>query len=145
MLITAYCTVAEADVIIGEVSEWEALEDQDKETALSWGRVYIDSTYNCLSAPSSTSDEYDNYQNAIKTADALLGLEYVNGTLFSTSNYDTRSVVEKSAQAGSVKVSKKFAASTSDAYLDPYFKITALLAPYCSKSSKTFSTAYVVR
>lgn len=135
-----YCTVIEADDLLLDNTDWLALDDDTKTTAISWGRVYIDSTYDLSYEPA----DDQGFIDALKVANALLAVEYTTNSLFVVSPSGDRILVEKSVKAGSVAVQKKYS-SSSEALIDLFPQVTAVLFPYCGRKNSTFTMAQVVR
>lgn len=138
-----YCTVEEAD-LINTSSTWIGLSDPEKDTALIWGRIYLDSKYKC--STNLPADEVANATEARKVANALLGEQYALGNMFKTSPTNDATVTEKSVKAGSVSISKKYSqASNVQEIIDPFPQVTAVLAGYCSFTSAGLRNVNVIR
>ncbi len=120
---TAYITVADADAI-NTSAEWTALIEAEKETALSWGRVYLDANYSCAI---DSSDPSDNVQYA----NALFGNYYAQGVLYESqgSRGDEKTTTMEKVKAGSVEVQEQFATGTNGDTVkgDPFQDVSNLL------------------
>lgn len=105
-MITAYTTAAESQTHLADKADWLALDNATQDTWLSWGRVYIDTEFSCIS--DSTGEAYDetNATEDIKQANSLLGYLAFTNVLFA----DAPKVEEISVAAGSVSNSKKYSA-----------------------------------
>jgi len=125
MLPTAYVTAAEADEVNSSV-EWLALDVAEKDTALSWGRVYLDSSYRC-NDPINEAEPSDN----VRLANSLLGDYYARGLLYpsSESGDETggRTLTAKTVTAGSVSISKSYDESGGSSSIDNYPDVTAAM------------------
>lgn len=135
-----YCTIEEADEV-NLSATWIALYDDEKEVALKWGRVYLDSKYKCSSTL--TADQESDALEAKKLANALLGEQYALGNMFKPSPNIDSALTEKAVKAGSVSISKKY--SEGSGTFDPFPQVTDVLSGYCSYSSATFRNVNVVR
>lgn len=123
-----YCTLAEADVYLDGVAIWESAEDEAKNSALFWGRVYIDSKYRCPNLDS------DNPTDEIKFANALLAEDYLNGTLLNSEGDREPFISRKRAKAGSVEVETHYIGGfTKNNQQD----VDALLSGQCYKNGAT--------
>lgn len=119
-----YCTLSEADSYLEGSSSWESAEDEAKNTALFWGRVYIDSNYSC---PSLTET---NVSDEIKYANALLAEDYIEGTLLPSSGSKKPSITSKRSKAGPVESEIKYAGSYKE---NPQQDVDSLLNNQCTK------------
>jgi len=131
LLPTAYCTVAEADGI-NTSTAWMTLLDSEKQTALDWGRVYLDSNYTC-----STAIDTVTPQDAAKLANALLGDKYANGILFNHGDFLlTYGQNGKTVKAGSVSSSTTYNSNLiMQLNSDPFPDVTAAIASLCSPTN----------
>jgi len=101
-LVTPYITIAETDVYLEGSAIWDSAEDEQKNAALFWGRIYIDSKYSCPDHdPDAPTDE-------IKYANALLAEDYLAGTLLNTEGTSEPTVSAKMVKAGPVEVETKY-------------------------------------
>ena len=119
-----YCTLAEADSYLDGHSDWESAEDETKQTALFWGRIYIDSKYRCPDL-----DETDPSDN-IKYANALLAEDYIQGNLLRSDGSKDPVVAKKRVKAGSVETEKSFLGGQKINYQQD---VDALLSGECTK------------
>ncbi len=123
-LVTPYVTLAEADVYLDGITAWESSEDEQKNAALFWGRVFIDSKYNC------PDHDPDDPTDEIKYANALLAEDYINGTLLQSDGTGEPSISEKSVKAGPVEVETKYIGGEKD---NNQQDVDALLSGQCRK------------
>jgi hypothetical protein len=134
MLNDAYCTVTEANTV-NNTDAWNVLLEAEKETALKWGRVYLDSYYICPNITYSNLDPNDEDDlviiNVIKAANAVLADKYANGELFEASGTAQAKIAEKQVKAGSVSTRTRYADPTTNATYDPFPDVTSLLSGYC--------------
>lgn len=147
MLNTAYCTVDEANEI-NNSDAWNVLVEAEKQTALDWGRVYLDKNYYCAGIAffSLTDSETDAaIENAIKAANAVLGDEYANGNLFEATPTTNRVVAEKMVKAGSVSSKTRYAEPTTGEVYDPFPQVSALLGGICTLTTTNFAIHPVIR
>lgn len=96
-LVTPYCTVSEANTYLTGSTVWAAANTSQKDNALFWGRVYFDSHYSCIDL-----DE-DDPDDEIKFANALLGEDYLDGTLLEDGSTIKGRLTKKRVKAGSVE------------------------------------------
>jgi len=131
LLPTAYCTVAEADGI-NSSTDWLTLNDTEKQTALDWGRVYLDSNYSCSTAIDTTTP-----QDEAKLANALLGDKYAQGILFNHQDHLlTYGQNGKTVKAGSVSSSTTYNSSLiMQLGSDPFPDVSAAIASLCSPTN----------
>jgi len=120
---TAYITATDADAI-NTGAAWVALDEAGKNTALSWGRVYLDANYSCTIDETAPSDN-------VQYTNALLGGFYAEGTLFEnqSSRGSGRLTKKEKVKAGSVEVEEEFATTSGGGAIktDPFSEISALL------------------
>lgn len=122
-MIQAYCTAAESQGYLADYPDWMALTDDQQDTQLSWGRVYMDSLYTCAYDETDATDE-------MKQANALAGYLNFQGTLFE----EQAKVTATAVSAGSVSSNKTYQGSYTNK--DPMFnQIKALLTTDCVRSS----------
>ena len=136
-LITPYCTLVEADVFLSTSSTWNNASDTEKNSALFWGRIYIDSKYACVDW--TTLDTTPSYPEELKYANALLAEAYIDGTLFDVDETGNRVLTSKRVKAGDVEVEKRYQGDRSFSIgnkIDEFPEVTALLAEYCNKKNK---------
>ena len=125
-LVTPYVTLAEADVYLVDRTSWEDADDDVKNNALFWGRIYIDSIYNCPDL----IDDPDNPTDQIKFANALLAEDWIQGNLLNTSGTTEPTVKMKRVKAGSVESETEYLGGTVN---NPQQDVDALLSSECSK------------
>jgi hypothetical protein len=132
-----YCTVIEADEV-NTSSEWVALSEDQKLSALKWGRIYLDSKYECVDAVP---------EETLKLANALLGGYHSKSNIFDLSNPGDALITEKSIKAGSVSIGKKFTTGNSNysKTFDLYPDVSAVLSQYCNRKTSGFSIKSVIR
>ena len=122
-LLPAYISVVDADEW-AKSTEWDALDDDGKEIALSWGRMYIDGSYSCTPAI-----DAEDPSDSVQIANALLGDYYAQGKLYPTGGDHTGELSGKKIKAGSVEMDKTFAQSSGGSLIkaDPFPEVTNLL------------------
>ena len=127
-MVEPYVTVAEADVYLANSTIWQASTTEEKDTALFWGRLYLDSNYSCIYFDS------DSPPDEIKYANSLLGEDYLDGTLIKTGSESSGKVKLKRSKAGGVESEKEFfqPGETLSSYRDD---VDTLLYGICSKKS----------
>ena len=96
-LVIPYCTVSDANTLLTGSTVWNGASTTQKEQALFWGRVYLDSNYNC------TSFEETDIPDEIEYANALLAEDWIEGTLNRSSTAVSGRVIKKRIKAGSVE------------------------------------------
>lgn len=139
MLVNAYCSLAEANEY-NNSNAWNVLTDDEREVALSWGRVYLDSKYRVH-----TYFDKDAPPDEVKLGNALLGAYYAAGQLYEVSSTGNLVVESSMVQAGSVKVQKKFATGASLLDIDKFPDVTSVVSPYLSLISASISQATLIR
>jgi hypothetical protein len=136
-LASSYVTLVNADAVNTGVTEWDAATDAQKNIALSYGRQFIDSKYNC------ESFDVDDAPSEIQMANALFAVEYLKGTLFTEA---VANVLESDVKAGDgVGVKTKFARSSGTSVVDPYPAISSILFGYCKIKSSGLSISEAIR
>jgi hypothetical protein len=120
-----YVTVAVADTI-NISQQWVDATGAEKETALQWGRVYLDANYRC----NLTIDPLD-VPEAIQYANAVFGEYSILGILYPTAGErgTEKTTIEESVSAGSVSVSEKFETDGGGRIIenDPFNNISQML------------------
>lgn len=128
---SAYCTIAEADVYLALNYDWAAYSSDEKQSYLDWGRIYIDSVYTCLDDDGESYDD-TTAPDELKHANAIAAVAQSEGSLFS----DEKAVIEESVKAGSVESSKRYAmAEVSTVDVPEKAQIKALLQSLCTRSA----------
>ncbi|RLF44888.1 MAG: hypothetical protein DRN17_03615 [Thermoplasmata archaeon] len=128
-LATPYCTIDEATDYLGESVIWEDAELIQKNNALFWGRVYLDSTYSCA-----IFDETDP-PDEIKYANALLAEDWLDGSLIDDGSKVSGSVKMKRVKAGSVESETEYRTGTSGG--NSQDDVDKLLSGLCKKKGYT--------
>lgn len=123
---TPYASQAEADVFLASESVWSAASSTEKDTALQFGRYYIDANFSCPYL-----DE-DDPSESVKFANALYALDYINGALFDTSTGDA--IKSKMVKAGPVEVETQYTSGISSITNS---KAEALLSDDCYQYGST--------
>lgn len=141
---TAYADVTYANAFIGQDNTWLLQSISQKETALSYGRVYLDKHYAC------STFEVDDAPDDVKNANSYLALQYVTGLLYDSSDSQVQGVpLERElVKAGTVEVETEYAVSASTAvYTDKFPLATDLLSQTCTLVSRSvgISTLYLGR
>lgn len=129
-----YATLAEANILLHSTEPWYESDDETKQEALGWARVYLDSNY------SHTFDETD-VPDEIKHASALLANEHLTTSLFSRQT-TSDPLEEIEVKAGSVSTRKRYSARSN--WFDPFPIVTQLIKGYSSLSPRS-SDSPVVR
>ena len=130
-----YCTLAYADGVNDQSSDWAAASTAERDDALQWSRVYQDAVY------SYTVVIDDPAPDALQTANALLAVYQLRGELFT--NATTSGVVEESVKAGSVESSVKYASASG--WDDPAPEVTMLLTTYAVPTTSEVLNATLIR
>ena len=125
ILKAGYISVADADIILADSSEWMGSTTERKELAISWGRIYIDTNYSCVIDETAPSD-------SVQYANALFADQYVKGSLYSSQGEraDSKTTVSETTKAGSVEVSETYAVNNASGNVvqsDPFPDISAIL------------------
>ena len=71
-----YISVTEAEDYLEDSTAWNNATDNEKEQALFWGRVYIDTNFKCIALIADPANPSDN----IKYANALLAEDWLGGS-----------------------------------------------------------------
>ena len=126
-LVTPYCKTFEADSYLSSNDAWLDLDDDVKENALFWGRVYLDSNYRCVKFLQ------DDAPDEIKFANALLAYDYTQGKLIKKSGTVNGNVTLKRVKAGKVEVETRYngAHKTSE-----QVDVDYLLSSLCNKKGR---------
>ena len=121
---TSYADVAYADSVLLPDEPWASASTPDKEEALQWGRIYIDTQYAC------DFDE-DDPNDSVKTANSELGNKHLTTALFDSdvaaAENVRRGLTGEKVKAGSVESSKRFDAYASFSKVDRFPDVTAIL------------------
>lgn len=146
MLTTAYCTVEEANTV-NNSDAWNVLLEQERQTALNWGRVYLDSYYSCGVYNHVDLDDIDDEAvvNAFKAANAVLGDKYANDELFEATATTNSKIAEKQVKAGSVSTRTKYADPAVGETYDPFPEVSAILSGYCTYKNSGFQMHPLIR
>lgn len=99
-LTTPYCTIQEATTFLGESEAWENAEKPERERALFWGRIWIDTHFSCDFAPDNAPDE-------LKFANALLAEDWLEGKLI-TETAPSKAIKRKKVSAGAVSTETEY-------------------------------------
>lgn len=113
-----YATLAEANILLEGVEIWFEQDDELREEALGWARVYLDSVY------THSFDESD-VPNAVKHASAILANTHLSSDLFENLRVTQDPLEETEVEAGPVKTRKRYSARSK--WFDPFPNITSLL------------------
>lgn len=143
---TPFCTNSEADTLLTNITstEFDALDEDGKDAALQWARLYMSRVYKF-------NFDTDNPPDAIKLANALLAQEHAVSEIFSVAEtgLPAKGLTETMVDADGVKTQKKYDASKSRGWVDPFPEITALLLLdgncYLAKASGGISTVALAR
>jgi len=133
-LVTPYCTVAEANTYLTGSEIWSSANTSQKNNALFWGRVHLDSTYSCA-----VFDEADP-PDEIKYANALLAEDWLDGSLIDDGSKVSGSVKMKRVKAGSVESETEYRTGSSGGNFQD--NVDQLLSSLCKKKG---STKFVLR
>jgi hypothetical protein len=122
-----YVTILESDEFLENSVIWGAATDPEKEQALFWGRVWIDTNFLCpdlLENPPVISDN-------VKYANSLLGEDYLDGYLVDISDeIRGKDIKSTSKKAGSVEDSVEYFESYGG--VDKQADVKALLKSECT-------------
>jgi len=142
---TPYCDLAHGNDVNGETEEWVSASNDEREAALQWGRVYMDSSYTYgTDSAGEYYNEVDPVPDGIQTANALLGNSYLKGELFDAET-QSGTITRQDVKAGSVETRTDYDIGTASANADPVPAVTGLLAGYASRSGGTVSSPTLVR
>ena len=131
---TPYATLAESNILLESTEPWYESDDETKQEALGWARVYLDSNY-------SHSFEEDDVPVVVKHANAILANEHLTTSLFSRQTASDP-LEEIEVKAGSVSTRKRYSARST--WFDPFPHVTQLIKEYSSLSPRS-SDSPVVR
>ncbi len=126
---TPYCDIPCADTYLVDSTTWSAASDAQKNTALMYGAIWIDSNYKC----SDLIADPDNPSDNIKYANALLAEDYLEGTIYSSDGVSSDSIKMKRVKAGSVESEKEFLGGSKQNYQQD---VDAILQQECTKLNK---------
>jgi len=126
----AYCTIAEADAFLSDSVIWQAATSAEKDQALFWGRIWIDSNLVCANLDPTVPSEN------IKYANALLGEDYLDETLLGSGGGGSTEtgVKRKKQKAGSVEQETEFFEGGGGGDVDYQGDVKMLLSGECSFS-----------
>lgn len=136
-MVTPYATLTEANAYNTGDLVWDAASDADKNTALSYGRRYIDLNYSCVTI------DMTAIPDDLKEANSVLALAHLTTPVYSQKPEKT-SVKSKSVSSSGVSSSKTYAGMQST-LTDPFPGVTMLLSSYCGLKIGTLATAQVRR
>lgn len=136
-----YATVAEANVILGTTEPWIGSTTEQKEQALSYGKMYIDLYFSCTL----TNPVQDN----VKEANALLANYHLTTPLFDSSTVSTeqsrKGLIKERVKADTVESEKQYDAGVALSKVDKYPDVTALLTYDGTCTFKGSTTKFVTR
>ena len=124
-----YCDIACADVYLVDSAVWQSATDSQKNIALMYGAIWIDSNYSCLDLIADLENPSDN----IKYANALLAEDYLEGTLYASDGTTSDRIKMKRVKAGSVESEKEYIGGTKQNYQQD---VDAILQQECTKLNK---------
>lgn len=128
-LVTPYCTVSEANTYLVGSSAWADANTTQKNSALFWGRIHLDSKYSCVAF-----DE-DDPPDEVKYANALLAEDYLQGTLLDDGTDVNGRIKLKRSKAGSVETETEYLGGASvNNYQDD---VNQLLHGICTKTGSS--------
>jgi len=120
---TPYTTLAEAEVLNADMELWIHKTDDQKNEALGWARVYLDSNY---SHSFDSSIAVADVPLDVKLANATLANYHFTQSLFLRQTTDPNPLAEVEVKAGSVTSRKRYIGNTN--WVDPFPDITQLIA-----------------
>jgi len=119
-------------------SDWARKSVDDKNYAITFGRIYIDKTYTCLDPDDNEvwdwdTDDYTTIPDEVQKANAILAEQFILGNLTSTDPVVSGPIVKKRVKAGSVESETIYKGyySASSKFQDILPEVTMLLSPYC--------------
>jgi len=125
-----YASVTESNVILGETLPWDNAETAEKQTALEWAVVYMNTTYqipiSAINAP----------VQALKNANAMLANAQLPESATDTGSIFTavkdaapaKGLIGETIKADVVSSSKLYDPYVSKQWTDPYPAVSAMLA-----------------
>ena len=135
--LAGYCTLIFANAN-NKSTNWTSQSEDEKNYAITFGRIYIDKKYTCLDPDDNEAwewdtDDYTTIPDEVQKANAILAEQFVLGNL--TSNEPTVSgpIIKKRVKAGSVESETMYKGyySTSSKFNDFQKEVSMLLSPYC--------------
>ena len=114
-----YATLAEADTILGETLPWDDTDLAEKQTALEWATVYMDSTY--------TIEEQTVIPDSLKNGNALFANAYLSGGMFDHPSTIATGITAEEVKAGPTMSKTEYDPYLASQWTDPYPEISALL------------------
>lgn len=129
-LITPYCSEAEADVFLAASIIWGAATPSEKQQALFWGRVWLDSNLTCPNLDPAVPSE------TIKYANALLAEDYLDGTLIDQPGVVSATGIKRKKQkAGSVEQETEYFEGGGATEINHQDNVMMLLQDECPTST----------
>ena len=119
-----YISSTEADEYLEDSAAWNNATDSEKDQALFWGRIYIDTNFTCSALIADPANPSEN----VKYANALLAEDWLEGTLFQGEDTRKGTMVHKRVRAGSVESQKSYYVGSAQE------DISNLLSSECSKN-----------
>lgn len=116
-----YVSLADAEVLLIDTELWIHKNDEQKEEALGWGRIYLDSNY-------THSFTEDDIPEVILLANSLLANYHFTESLFDRQSTNLNPISEEEVEAGSVKSRKRYNGNRT--WKDPFPNITQLIKGY---------------
>lgn len=119
-----YCDVSYATSLLGNTKPWSSSQTSLKEDSLQWARVYIENTY---TVP--VDILIDEITSGLKNSNAFLANEHLTKSLFLAARdaAPELGLTEKTVEATPVKSTKKYNASYTAKWVDPFPQVTAII------------------
>jgi len=129
-----YTDIAFADTV-NLSAEWAALSDDEKNLALTYGRLFIDKNYTCSTTDWDTND-LTTIPDEVQRANAILADQYTTSELFVT-DQKSGPISREMVKAGSVESETEYMGSNAmyTKNTDQKPEITMLLSDSCTLGS----------
>jgi hypothetical protein len=125
---TSYADIAYASVLVDGQANWDNASDEEKESALQYARIYIDTTYSC-STVDMVSDVPTVIPDFLKTVNSLYANEQLGSDLFLVARNaaPAKGLASESVKADVVDVKKSYDTNRSNSWQDPFPSISGIM------------------
>lgn len=129
--LTGYCDLAYAN-LNNKTTEWSRATLNNKNYAITIGRIYIDKNYTCENSLWDT-DDYTTIPEEVQKSNSILAEKYILGELINLDPKVSGPIVKERVKAGTAESETVYKGyySKSSKFIDLQPETTMLLSPYC--------------